>query len=127
MTRRTLAILMSLACLAAAGCGSDESEGAGGGGEQQEPAKLSAQESTQVEEAAKAIKSECGAGKKTPAVTEGANNLVRIYQAKGPDAAVADGGKLDQVLAAAQTQLQKCGAQDESAKVVGARATKGRF
>jgi ABC-type phosphate transport system substrate-binding protein len=130
MIRTALAILAALAFLTFAACGSDDSEGSSGS--TQKAAKLSAQESSQVEEAAKAIKSDCGSGKKTPEVTEGAENLVRIYQAKGPDAALASGSStgaknLDQVMAAAQAQLQKCGAQDQSAKVVGARATKGRF
>jgi len=120
MTRSVVAILASLA-LVAAGCGSSDSEGSSGA-KQQQAAKLSAQESTTVKNAVQEIKTSCGAGKKTPEVQQGAEQLVALYKTKGPDAAVAGGGTLDQQLASVQNVLQKCGAADESAKVVGARA-----
>jgi hypothetical protein len=134
MIRRALATIAALACLIAAGCGSDES--AGSSGDQKSSGggagKLTAQESATVDAAAKDIQTDCGGGKKTPAVTEGAGKLVQLYEAKGPDAALASGSStgaktLDQVLAKVQNQLQKCGAVEESARVLGARAAQNRF
>jgi hypothetical protein len=123
MTRRTLAILAALACLAA-GCGSNESEGSSG--EKSEPAKLSAQESSTVKSAIDTVESTCGRGRKTAELDQSTASLIRVYEAKGPDATVEGGGTLDRQMATVQTQLQKCGATDLYARVIGARAAKGR-
>jgi len=138
MKLRPYVVTMVLAlALLAGGCGDDETEEASGsrpaaqtegGGS----AALSAQEGTTVATAFEDLQSTCGKGKKTAAVDRNVQQLLDVYEQRGPNATLpAESGvqakDLDAVMVQVLGMLQKCAAIDESAKVLGARAAKGRF